>query len=140
MKRTPLRRSSPLANRSSLKPSGRIRPKPRAEEDKVQPGTAQKVKARDGRCMAPYLDRELQTPCADAFGNTLVNGSYGALMRMHLDHVPDLNGTAMGDRPPSDEYHLIVICPKHHLGGWATSVRGRTFEREYLLSLRTDRH
>lgn len=107
----------------------------RAEDDKVTPGTAQKVKARDGQCMAAFLDKELTTLCADAYGNPLVNGSYFALQRMHLDHVPDQ--TMMGKRAPSDEYHLIVVCPRHHLGGWATSVRGRTFEREYLLSLRT---
>lgn len=88
--------------------------------------------------MAPYLDADLQSPCADTWGNRLVPGSYTALAALHLDHVPDENATAMGDRAPSDQWHLLAICPTHHLHGWATSKRGRTFERAYLQSLRRE--
>lgn len=85
--------------------------------------------------MAPVLDPELHTTCADSFGNELVPGSYFALDHLHLDHVPDANGSAMGKRAPSDLRHLVAICPAHHLFGWATSKRGRDFEREYLQRL-----
>lgn len=88
--------------------------------------------------MAPVLDTELRSICTDQYGNTLVNGSYTALQRMHLDHVPGANESAMGTRAKSDKEHLIVICPFHHLFGWATSKRGRSFERDYLASLYAD--
>jgi hypothetical protein len=87
--------------------------------------------------MAPVLDRELETECADMFGNHLEPGSYHALASLQLDHVKDAGKQAMGERAPSDEYHLIAICPRHHLyDGWATSRRGRGMERAYLMSLR----
>ena len=86
--------------------------------------------------MAPVLDRSLTSLCADRFGNPLDNGSYSALQRMQIDHVPDANMTAMGIRPPSDERHLVVLCPFHHLySGWATSKHGRDLERAYLASV-----
>jgi hypothetical protein len=85
--------------------------------------------------MAPGLDPLLTTPCADTFGNPLTNGTYQALQKMQLDHVPGANESAMGKRAASDKEHLITICPSHHLHGWATSKRGRAFEREYLASL-----
>jgi len=87
--------------------------------------------------MAPVLDPTLTTLCTDTFGNVLSHGSYEALARLELDHVPDEGMTAMGDRAVSDQFHLIAICPNHHrLTGWATSKHGRALEREYLLSLR----
>lgn len=87
--------------------------------------------------MAAALDRDLKSLCADSFGNPLPFGSYASLAKLEMDHVPDENATAMGDRPPSDPKHLIAICPFHHrLSGWATSKHGRSIERAYLASLR----
>lgn len=83
--------------------------------------------------MAPVLDSELSTICADTFGNPLVHGSLAARDHLQIDHVPDANASAMGKRAPSDLGHLISICPRHHLHGWATARRGRDLEREYLL-------
>lgn len=85
--------------------------------------------------MAVVLDAELATACADEFGATLIHGSYFALDHLHLDHVPGANESAMGKRAASDKEHLIAICPRHHLLGWATSKRGRTFERSYLTQM-----
>lgn len=82
--------------------------------------------------MAPVLDPSLSTPCADSFGNLLAAGTYAAMEKLQLDHVSDQNGTAMGKRAPSDERHLVALCPRHHIySGWATSHR--PLLREYLL-------
>lgn len=140
MKRTPLRRRKPLVS-TGFQPKHKVwRPAPKQREDGdwVTPQMHQYILARDGRCMAPVLDKDLTTPCADTWGNRLVPGSYTALSALQLDHVPDENGTAMGDRAKSDEWHLICICPFHHLQGWATSKRGRSYERAYLSSLRRE--
>lgn len=85
--------------------------------------------------MAPVLDKSISTLCKDSFGNVLSHGTYESLMKLELDHVPEVNQTAMGDRAPSDPAHLVAICPYHHRGGWATSKHGRDRERAYLTSL-----
>lgn len=85
--------------------------------------------------MAPVLDKELMSLCGDQYGNAIDNGTYFALTKMHIDHVPAAGESGMGMRARSDKEHLIVICPKHHLFGWATSKRGRSLERDYLNSL-----
>lgn len=147
MKRSPIKRRTPLARGRALPwvpgvlaTTKRSYPKfkPRADDDKVTPELHAFILARDGRCMAPTLDLELKSECADQYGNALVNGTYHALQRMHLDHVPLPNEVAMSGRAKSIKERLVVICPKHHLFGWATSKRGRTFERDYLKSLYPD--
>lgn len=119
-----------------MKRSGPIRRKPRAAGDAVDPELWYRVLSRDGRCMAPAVDKGLATPCKDNWGNVLTFASYGDVQKLELDHVPDEGMNGMGIRATSDEQHLIAICPSHHrLTGWATSKRGRGFEREYLRSL-----
>jgi len=132
VKRTPLKRSSTYSPRRSP-----IRYKPRAESDKVTPQLHQFILARDGQCMAPVLDINLASLCADQFGNTLQQGSYFALQRLQLDHVSTKGHTAMGKRAPSDMRHLVALCPYHHIpSGWATSHR--PLLRDYLESLYGD--
>lgn len=122
MKKTPLRRTAWVR-----------KPKPRADGDRVTPDMHARIIARYGRCMAPVLDRELDSPCRDNFGNALDFSRYSDVMKLELDHVWDEGKTTMRDRAPSDDSHLIALCPYHHKhSGWATSKRGRALEREHL--------
>ena len=123
LRRTPLKRSP-------------IKRKPRKPGDSVTPDLHQRVLVRDDfRCMAPILDKELDSPCRDNWGNPLTFPRPWDSSKLELDHVKEAGQQAMGDRAKSDERHLVAICPYHHKhSGWATSVRGRTFEREYLAS------
>ena len=81
--------------------------------DPVTPEVYAAVLARDGRCVAPQLG-----------AGDLCDG------RLTLDHVKDQ--PMMGKRAPSDPAHLVALCWRHHLDGWATAHRPAL--REYLRS------
>jgi len=98
MRRTPLVRRTPLRAR---------RPMPvwiRPDEDKVTPEVRAFVLKRDGGCVAPRLGAA--DPCSGD---------------VTLDHVRAQ--PMMGKRAPSSAMHLVSVCRKHHLDGWATAHR-----------------
>lgn len=93
----------------------------------MTPALRLRVLSRDGWCVAPALD-PASGPCKDTWGDP----ERGAVwISLTLDHVRD--HAMMGKRPPSDEAHLVTLCPHHHLNGWATGHR--PLLREYLASL-----
>ena len=71
----------------------------------VHQDTRLEVLERDKGCVAPQID----TNAGDCRG------------RLTLDHVKDQ--PMMGKRAPSDPQHLVTLCIRHHLDGWATSHR-----------------
>jgi len=100
--------------------------------DPVPPELWRAVVARDGGCVAPRLGAT--DPCRDTWGTLptgeerekAVSGHYSGWLT--VDHVKDQ--PRMGKRAPSDMAHLVTLCWRHHLGGWATAHRPEL--REYL--------
>lgn len=82
--------------------------------DPVRSQVRAAVLLRDGKCVARRLGAT--TPCKDVWGNPDPSAN-----QLQLDHVKDQPAIAM--RAPSDQFHLVAICPFHHLEGWATSHR-----------------
>jgi len=103
-----------------------IRRKPR--KDPVTTALHDEVIARDylfaGGCVAAFLDATHW--CADRWGDIRKPDWLPALT---LDHVQS-GGGRMGKRAPSDRAHLVTLCYRAHLGGWATSHR--PLLREYI--------
>lgn len=110
MKRTPLRRATPLT-RAPMKPWRR------PESEKVDPVERAYVMARDGSCVAAQIDP--QHRCDG---------------RETVDHVPDPNRKGMGMRrdiaAPSDRFHLIRLCNHANGDGWASAHRQE--ERDWI--------
>lgn len=79
--------------------------------DPVTPALRLAVFERDRGCVAPRLGA--------------IDSCAG---RLTLDHVKDQ--PRMGKRAPSDLEHLVSLCYRHHLDGWATSHRPEL--RKYL--------
>ncbi len=71
------------------------------------------VLARDRDCRAPVID-PASSPCAG---------------RLHREHVRP-GGGAMGAPRVTRRDTVLILCERHHLGGWATSHKAE--EREYL--------
>jgi hypothetical protein len=99
LKRTPLRRRTPL------------RSKPRPQQDKVTPELHDYIIKIDGGCIAPQVDPEAG-PCSG---------------RLTLDHVKiELR---LGKRAESVENRLVTVCEGHSENGakaghqWNTSHR-----------------
>lgn len=109
----------------------------RPDDDKVTPELALHVLQRDKGCMAPVLDPKciaIYGPCRGAYGPEPINRT--DLRQMTLQHVwLSQAESAKGMRPPSDRFHLLVLCPGHHLGGWATAHASLEFQRDYLKRL-----
>jgi len=103
-----------------------IRRKPKS--DPVTTALHDEVIARDylfaGGCAAAFLDASHW--CADRWGDIRKPDWLPALT---LDHVQS-GGGRMGKRAPSDRAHLVTLCYRAHLGGWATSHR--PLLREYI--------
>lgn len=103
-----------------------LRRKPKA--DPVTPELHDEVTARDlrfaGGCVAAFLAPEHR--CADAWSNP---HTPDFARRLTLDHVQSGYGRT-GKRAASDRAHLVTLCYRAHLGGWATSHR--PLLREYL--------
>lgn len=75
--------------------------------DPVTPDLRLAVLDRDHHaCVAPVIDRR---------------ATFGCEGRLTLDHVKDQ--PRMGKRAPSDRRHLVTLCWRHHLDGWATAHR-----------------
>lgn len=114
MKRSPLRRKTPLA-RAPMKPWRR------AEDDptRVDPAEAQYVLARDGSCIAAQLDPEHRCEGRDT-----------------IDHVPEHGRNAFGTRATCSEHgvadrHVLVrLCLGGNTGGWASAHRDQ--ERDWI--------
>jgi hypothetical protein len=85
--------------------------------DPVTPEVRDRVLLRDTGCVAQWLG--FVHLCEDMEGNEI--GQY-ARACMTLDHVQS-GGGMMGKRAPSDPWHLVTLCAKAHLGGWATAHR-----------------
>ena len=100
--------------------------------DPVTPELWRAVVERDQGCVAPRLGAT--DPCGDRWGTLptgeerekALAGYYSGFLT--LDHVKD--EPRMGKRAPSDMAHLVTVCWRHHLGGWATAHRAEL--REYL--------
>jgi hypothetical protein len=95
--------------------------------DPVTPEMRLAVLQRDRGCVAVALGADPMT----------------CLGRLTLDHVKDKpkigdvilkrgKGRKHRYRAPSDLDHLVAICERHHLGGWATAHRDdlRAYLRE----------
>lgn len=79
---------------------------------------AQEVYERDRVCLAFRMD-----------------GLHTCQGRLTLAHVPELGKNALGKKPPSDRYHLVVECMAANSGGlqpW--SEMHRDIERAWLAS------
>ena len=79
------------------------------------------------RCVVPTLDPTADA-CQSSFGWPMEEYGRYKVEQLQLDHVRD--EPMMGRTAPSDEEHLVTVCPHHHLDGWATAHRPAL--REYL--------
>ena len=111
MRRTALRRHSPL----------RSRPNP----DPVTTEVRAAVMVRDRRCFLARLDAE--HGCRDQWGNPHPADDFA---RLTLDHVHDQPGGMKGKRAPSDLGHLVLMCYAGNVGVPSREVRQA--ERAYL--------
>jgi hypothetical protein len=106
MNRRPIPRRTPLA-RAPMKPWIR------ADDDKVDPAERAHVLKRDGGCIAPQIEPDpAPGPC------------WG---KIELDHVKD--DPRIGDRAPSDRYHLVSVCNGHSEKGMRAGYQWNTAHR-----------
>jgi hypothetical protein len=140
MRRTPLKRRTPLRS------SGRLRAK--AHPDPVSPELWLEVIDRDKRrCMASVIDPEGHPPtsCRGKYGEralVLRSPELWDLSCLTVDHVPrpvhqsqrSADDPARGTRrAPSRREHLLTLCHDANVNGWASAHRD--VERAYLAGL-----
>jgi hypothetical protein len=94
--------------------------------DRVTPDLHRRIVQRDGCLLARY-DRTHE--CRDGFGN--VHGPW-SLERLTVEHVKD--DLRMGQRAPSDEFHLVGLCA--HANVSVPDKGFRAYAREYLAAKR----
>lgn len=118
MKRTPLRRCTPL------------RRTPFVSKPKRRPGLAvarATALARDGGCVyriwLSHDNPDERGPCDGP---------------LEFDHVADAKG--MGAKGPDRSDHGQIVCAHHHKDGWAASRGARAWSRARLDIMHPTRH
>lgn len=100
-----------------MRRTGRIKPKPRAEDDKVTPELVEYLARRDGGCVAPLVDPRLDTLCTDKWGTVMARTDPRCWT---IEHVHEGYGK-MGDRAKSDPLHTVILCSGHGVQSWELS-------------------
>jgi hypothetical protein len=135
VKRTPLRRKSPLRNGHGGMKRTTLRSKPRPPEDRVKPEDAAHVFRRDGECIARKITNLGWVPlghvCRDAFGNVLPVDQTPEMLT--IEHVKDT--PKMGERAKSDRAHMVAACANANNGDYWCS-KYRAYILVYLEAMR----
>ncbi len=137
MKRTPLRRKSPLSRAGAALRRTAIKAKPRPSEQWTDPAERAWVLRRDG-CIAYRHDPK--HACHDALGNW--HGPFDTA-KLTVDHVHDHAQGTFGKRAPCggcakgkpQRAFLTGMCGGLNGGGGTPSAALRRFQREYLARL-----
>ena len=132
MKRTPLKRKTPLRSGHGGLRRTTLRAKPRPAEDKVDPRERRHVLLRDGECIARKCIRLGLVPdnhvCRDALGNPLP--AMPDPMTLSLEHVKEAAQVG-GNRAPSTRRWMVAACYHANNGDYWVS-KYRSYIRLYL--------